>query len=88
MPVDFVKNAESLGAHAFTASTEDELVAALVKVRDERTSCVIYVPLDEPSKLPGSSWWDVPVPEVSGVESVVAARKDYVKALARRRFYW
>jgi TPP-dependent trihydroxycyclohexane-1,2-dione (THcHDO) dehydratase len=46
------------------------------------------VPLDEPSRLPGTSWWDVPVPEVSGVSSVKEAREQYETALKRRKFYY
>jgi 3D-(3,5/4)-trihydroxycyclohexane-1,2-dione acylhydrolase (decyclizing) len=88
VPVDFVKNAESLGARAFRATTERELVEALDAAAQADRSCLIYVPLEEPSRLPGTSWWDVPVPEVSGVSSVKEARADYEKALLRRRFYY
>jgi len=33
----------------------------------------------------GGAWWDVAVPEVSARESVVAARRQYEKALAAQR---
>jgi 3D-(3,5/4)-trihydroxycyclohexane-1,2-dione acylhydrolase (decyclizing) len=83
--VDFVKNAESLGARAFTANDEAQLLRALDDARKESRSCFIYVPLAEPSRLPGSSWWDVPVPEVSGHASVQAARREYEEARKKQR---
>ena len=86
--VDFVQNAASLGARTFTARTRAELVRALDDAQRERTSCCIYVPLEEPSRLPGSSWWDVPVAEVSQQPEAQRARADYQRALQKRRFYY
>ena len=86
--VDFVKNAASLGASTFTARSHDELVSAIDDARRETRSCFIYVPLSEPSRLPGTSWWDVPPAEVSGVPGVVEARREYVTAKSRQRFHY
>lgn len=85
--VDFVQNAASLGARTFTANNEPEFTRAIDEARKETRSCFIYVPLSEPSRLPGSSWWDVPVPEVSGVPSVQEARRDYEQARKKQRHH-
>ncbi len=86
--VDFVKNAASLGAVTFTATTRAELERALDDARREPGSCLVYVPLEEPSRLPGTSWWDVPVAEVSAEPEVQRARAEYERAVAQRRFYF
>jgi 3D-(3,5/4)-trihydroxycyclohexane-1,2-dione acylhydrolase (decyclizing) len=85
--VDFVKNAASLGAVTFTARTRAELVRALDDAARASTSCLIYLPLEEPSRLPGSSWWDVPVAEVSAQPEVQRARVEYEQGVTRRRFH-
>jgi 3D-(3,5/4)-trihydroxycyclohexane-1,2-dione acylhydrolase (decyclizing) len=86
--VDFVANARSLGAAAFAASTEEELVRALDQARRETRTTLVYVPVEPRTSIPGYSWWDVPVSEESGSADVQAARKAYQKALRSRRFYY
>ena len=86
--IDFAANAESLGARAFTASTEAELVEALGLARREKGTCLVYVPVEPRTGLPGFSWWDVPVAEVSPARGNRAARRAYLKGLARRRLYY
>jgi acetolactate synthase-1/2/3 large subunit len=44
-PIDFVKLAESLGAHGVRATTEDALRAALRAALDSETVTVIHVPI-------------------------------------------
>jgi 3D-(3,5/4)-trihydroxycyclohexane-1,2-dione acylhydrolase (decyclizing) len=85
--VDFVKNAASLGARAFTATTDSELERALAAARQEEGSAFIYVPLAYPSQLPGSAWWDVPVAEVSAIPSVQEARAAYERAHKNQRSF-
>ncbi len=86
--VDFVGNARSLGAAAFAASTEEELVRALDQARQETRTCVVYVPVEPKTPLPGYAWWDVPVAAESESAEVQAARRGYEKALRTRRFYY
>ncbi|MCC7109432.1 MAG: 3D-(3,5/4)-trihydroxycyclohexane-1,2-dione acylhydrolase (decyclizing) [Deltaproteobacteria bacterium] len=86
--VDFVKNAASLGAVTFTAKTRAELTRALDDAARVTTSCLIYVPLEAPSRLPGSSWWDVPVAEHSTQPDAQRARAEYEGAASKRRFFW
>ena len=86
--VDFVANARSLGASAFAAGTEEELVRALAQARQETRTCVVYVSVEPTTPLPGYAWWDVPVAAESESAEVQAARRGYQKALRSRRFYY
>ena len=86
--VDFVANARSLGAAAFAATTEDELVRALGEARKETRTCIVYVPIEPKTPIPGYSWWDVPVSGESQSSDVQTARRAYQKALRARRFYY
>jgi 3D-(3,5/4)-trihydroxycyclohexane-1,2-dione acylhydrolase (decyclizing) len=88
VPVDFVRNAKSLGALAVQADNETELRDALRQARgaDRTTLISVAVPFD-PS-VPGfDSWWDVPVAEVSAQPDVQAARADYEERRKRQRVF-
>jgi 3D-(3,5/4)-trihydroxycyclohexane-1,2-dione acylhydrolase (decyclizing) len=86
LPLDFVANASSLGARAIRAVTHADLRAALVESRGERRTTVIVVETDIDHRVPGyESWWDVPVAEVSEMESVRASRRTYEEAVRRER---
>jgi len=89
IPVDFVKNAESLGVTACAAGSRDELCTALERAaRDTRTT-LIYVPVEVEAKVPGyEGWWDVPVAEVSAEEGVQSALRAYRAGKAKQRFYY
>ena len=46
------------------------------------------IEVDKEMRVPGyESWWDVPVAEVSEVESVKRARQSYAEALKRERYF-
>lgn len=87
-PVDFVKNAQSLGASAVRAHTLDELTAALAAAKTIRGVHLIAVEVPADARLPGYSWWDVPVSATSNVPAVRQARKNYDRAVQRQRFYY
>ncbi|HYO59096.1 3D-(3,5/4)-trihydroxycyclohexane-1,2-dione acylhydrolase (decyclizing) [Archangium sp.] len=88
LAVDYVKNAESLGARTFTATTAGELSRALREARAVPSSCLIYVPLESSAGLPSTSWWDVPISEVSTVPSVREKRAAYEAARKKQRFHY
>ena len=89
IPIDFAKNAESLGATTYTATNETELRAALRWAAGESGTTLIYVPVDSEARVPGyESWWDVPVAEVSTKQGVQAARDAYVRAREKQRYYY
>jgi len=88
IPVDFVANAKSLGAVASRASTRDELRQALVEARQSAKTTVVVIETAYDQRVPGyESWWDVPVAEVSEIESVRAARAKYVEARKKQRVF-
>jgi 3D-(3,5/4)-trihydroxycyclohexane-1,2-dione acylhydrolase (decyclizing) len=86
--VDYVANAASLGAKTFRAESEMGLIDALRAARKESQTCLIYVPIEANTPLPGFSWWDVPVAETSTMSSVKEARAKYVEALKNERFHY
>ena len=86
--VDFAANAQSMGAHAIRTVTRDDLQNALEEARRMDRTTVIVVEVDKEMRVPGyESWWDVPVAEVSEVESVRSAREQYEKASKKERFF-
>jgi len=88
LPVDFAANAVSLGAHAIRAMTGDDVHWALEEARRQDRTTVIVVEVDKEMRVPGyESWWDVPVAEVSEVESVQRARAEYEKAVKKERSF-
>ncbi len=88
LEVDFGANAASLGAHVIGAKTRDDLQRALEEARREERTTVIVIEVDKEVRVPGyESWWDVPVAEISEVETVRRAREDYDKAVKRERYF-
>jgi len=86
MPIDFAKNAESLGALAIKANSEGALRAALEQAKAADRTTLIEVKIDNSRRMPGfESWWDVPIAEVSGVAGVKAARTAYEQKLPEQR---
>jgi 3D-(3,5/4)-trihydroxycyclohexane-1,2-dione acylhydrolase (decyclizing) len=88
MAVDFAANAASLGAHAVRAQTHEELADAIRAMRKQDRSSVVVVETDYHDAVPGyESWWDVPIAEVSEMEAVQQARRAYVEARKRERYF-
>ncbi|MAF12934.1 3D-(3,5/4)-trihydroxycyclohexane-1,2-dione acylhydrolase (decyclizing) [Candidatus Poribacteria bacterium] len=88
LPVDFVANAASMGAHAVRARTHDDLKQALVDMKSIDRTTVIVVETDKESRVPGyESWWDVPVAQVAETESVKLARKEYDEQVKLERHF-
>jgi 3D-(3,5/4)-trihydroxycyclohexane-1,2-dione acylhydrolase (decyclizing) len=73
--VDFVRHAESMGAHAERVESIDGLLAAFARAKAADRSYVIVVPVDQYTWTEGGAWWEVGVPEVSEREAVRAARE-------------
>jgi 3D-(3,5/4)-trihydroxycyclohexane-1,2-dione acylhydrolase (decyclizing) len=78
LPVDLAANAASLGVDVLVAQDGPSLEAALRKAKAGDRTTVVHVETDPLIDAPASeSWWDVPVSEVSAVESTRAARAVY-----------
>jgi 3D-(3,5/4)-trihydroxycyclohexane-1,2-dione acylhydrolase (decyclizing) len=88
LPVDLAMNAESLGAHVIRCDGYDAVVAALHAAKQVDRTTVIYVRNDRYVGVPGyHSWWDVPVAEVSEIDTVNAAREEWAEHRARERTF-
>ncbi|HEV7657659.1 MAG TPA: 3D-(3,5/4)-trihydroxycyclohexane-1,2-dione acylhydrolase (decyclizing) [Mycobacteriales bacterium] len=89
LPVDLAANAESLGVHVLRATGIEDFRAKLAQARAYSGGPVlVHVETDPLVPAPGSeSWWDVPVAEVSQVDSTTQARKSYEAAKAGQRPY-
>ncbi len=88
LPIDFVANARSLGAHAVFARTVDEFKAALEEAKKQTRTTVIVIETDPEQRVGGyESWWDVPISEVSEIDSIRQAYEAYKKAREKERYY-
>ncbi|HEX6353347.1 3D-(3,5/4)-trihydroxycyclohexane-1,2-dione acylhydrolase (decyclizing) [Actinophytocola sp.] len=88
LPVDLAANAESLGATVLRASTVDEFRDAIVEAKQNTTTTVVHVETDlfGPNP-PGSAWWDVPVSEVSELDSTRKAFENYSASKRNQKHY-
>jgi 3D-(3,5/4)-trihydroxycyclohexane-1,2-dione acylhydrolase (decyclizing) len=86
LPVDLAANAASLGADVLVAGTPEELAAAVRKAKESTRTTVIHVETDPLVPAPDSpAWWDVPVAEVSALDSTREARTGYEQHKADQR---
>ncbi len=88
LPVDLAANAASLGADVIRASTVDEFRAAIGKAKVAEHTTVVHVETDlHGPNPPGSAWWDVPVSEVSELNSTRKAYGSYTAIKQNQRHY-
>ncbi len=86
VPVDFVALSAGLGACAVRATTHDDFQRALETMRRHDRTSVIVIEVDKEMRVPGyESWWDVPISEVSEIESIRQARAQYEQAVKKER---
>ncbi|HET7271041.1 MAG TPA: 3D-(3,5/4)-trihydroxycyclohexane-1,2-dione acylhydrolase (decyclizing) [Rubrobacter sp.] len=88
LPVDLATNAESLGAHVIRTQNIQELKEALARAKEVDRTVVVHIPVDRYEGVPDyDAFWDVPVSEVSEMEAVTSARKEYAKNRESERRY-
>jgi 3D-(3,5/4)-trihydroxycyclohexane-1,2-dione acylhydrolase (decyclizing) len=86
LPVDLAANAASRGAREASVTDLAGLEKALAEAHSADTTTVIHIETDPLVSAPDSpAWWDVPVAEVSTLESTRAARTAYERSKARQR---
>jgi 3D-(3,5/4)-trihydroxycyclohexane-1,2-dione acylhydrolase (decyclizing) len=89
LAVDFARNAASLGALSCHVRTREELEAALTTARSNLSTTVVVVEVDPQCRVPGyESWWDVPVAQMSEMETVRAAYQAYEQGRMRERYFF
>ena len=80
LPVDLAANAASLGADVIKVSTAAEFTDAVKVAKAAERVTVIHVETDPMIVAPDShSWWDVPVSEVSSLDSTRTAYQRYAE---------
>lgn len=82
LPVDLAANAESLGVNVIRISTGvdavGELTNAVRQAKNSDVATLIHIESDPLRSAPdGEGWWDVPVAEISTLESTRRARMEY-----------
>ena len=88
LPIDLAANAESLGANVIRCRTIADLTEGLKQAREAERLTVVHIETDPLSPVPSSeSWWDVPVSEVSTLDSTQTARTAYDAAKRGQRLY-
>ncbi|WP_027943705.1 3D-(3,5/4)-trihydroxycyclohexane-1,2-dione acylhydrolase (decyclizing) [Amycolatopsis taiwanensis] len=88
LPVDLAANAESLGATVLRAATVEDFRAAIGQAKENTTTTVVHVETDMLGpNPPGSAWWDVPVSQVSDLDSTRKAYDDYAAAKRKQQHY-
>jgi 3D-(3,5/4)-trihydroxycyclohexane-1,2-dione acylhydrolase (decyclizing) len=86
LPVDFAAICQGLGACTVRARTREEFVSALENMRGHDRTSVVVIEVDKEMRVPGyESWWDVPISEVSTIETIRRARLEYERAIKKER---
>ena len=88
LPVDLAANVESLGAECIRVTTIGEFREALERVKSIPHTVAIHVETDPLAPVPSpESWWDVPVSQVSELDSTQKAYETYEAHKAHQRAY-
>jgi len=88
LPVDLAANAASLGLTVYRAKSIGELRDALARAKAGSTAAMVHVDTDMYEQSPaGNGWWDVPVAEVSTIDTTQQARATYDKQKMAQRPY-
>lgn len=88
LPIDFAANARSLGAQVIQATDLPSLRAALEESKRASQTTVVVIETDREERVPGyESWWDVPLAQVTEIEAVREAAREYEIAKARERYF-
>lgn len=88
LPVDLAANAASLGATVLRTSTVDEFRTAITQAKAATRTTVVHVETDPFAPGPPSSaWWDVPVSQVSELDTTGKAYAGYLEAKRNQRHY-
>ena len=90
LPVDLAMNARSYGMDVIEVepgpAAIDDLEAAVVEAKASDRATFIHINSDPLVYAPdGAGWWDVPVPEVSTLESTQRAREAYERQVTAQR---
>jgi 3D-(3,5/4)-trihydroxycyclohexane-1,2-dione acylhydrolase (decyclizing) len=90
LPVDLAANARSYGIDVIEVAPGpdvlERLSSAVAAAKASETSTLIHIESDPLQYAPsGEGWWDVPVAEVSTLDSTRQARREYEAQRAAQR---
>lgn len=88
LPINLADNARSLGAHVIECKTHDDLTNALKASKKIERTTVIYTTCDRYHGIDGYGWWEVPISQVSEMESVKKAYKESLEYRKDQKFYY
>ena len=87
LPVNYIENARSLGAHVIEAKDIDQFKQALKEAKEQEITTVIYIESDKFARIDGYAWWEVPVAEVSSMKSVTDKFEEYKQHKKSQHYY-
>ncbi len=87
LPIDYTANAASMGAYVIKAKNVSELKDALKKAKTIDQTTLIYIEVDRKKGVPGFTWWDVPIAQVSTKEAVKKSLEAYKKNKTSQKYY-
>lgn len=87
LPIDYAANAASMGAHVFRTTNMKEFKAALKESKTIDSTTLIYIEVDRSKAVPGFTWWDVAVAEVSEKSAVNKSLETYQKNKKTQKYY-
>jgi 3D-(3,5/4)-trihydroxycyclohexane-1,2-dione acylhydrolase (decyclizing) len=90
LPVDLAANAESLGIDVIRVEPSEhviaDLTAAMARAKASPSATLIHINSDPLLFSPdGEGWWEVPVAEVSTLETTQQARRSYEELSAQQK---
>ncbi|MDN4640810.1 3D-(3,5/4)-trihydroxycyclohexane-1,2-dione acylhydrolase (decyclizing) [Agreia sp. PsM10] len=90
LPIDLAANARSYGVETIEVAPGPDAIAdlkaAMAVAKASPTTTLIHVNSDPLSYAPdGGGWWDVPVAEVSALETTTISRRAYEEQRTRQR---
>jgi 3D-(3,5/4)-trihydroxycyclohexane-1,2-dione acylhydrolase (decyclizing) len=87
IPVDFAGNARSLGAYVIEATDVPSFKKAMEEAKKQTRTTVITIHTNLYKCGPDYAWWEVPVAEVSEIDTVQEAYRKYVEKKKKQRYY-
>ena len=90
LPIDLAANARSYGIDVIDVEPGPDVATrlsdAVTRAKASTTSTLIHVQSDPLVYGPdGEGWWDVPVAEVSELDSTRTARSEYIEQRSKQR---
>ena len=87
LPIDYTANAASMGAYVIKTKNVSELKEALNEAKSIDRTTVIYIDVDRKKGVPGFTWWDVPIAQVSEKDAVKKSLETYTQNKKKQKYY-